>query len=118
MTDSLAELRNYIQGQWSNAEAAIAKSKPPFKYRASKAERQSTFTKGASCAYEDILHHIANLKIAETGHTERVERLVEALRGIQHACESHSGASKFDIGNVAERAIALFDQPVAPKEVK
>ena len=47
-----------------------------------------------------------------------VERLVEALRGIQHACESHSGASKFDIGNVAERAIALFAQPVAPKETK
>jgi len=68
--EGIASVREYAKQQWAEAEAAIVKVKAPFKYRASKEERQATYTKGASCAYEDILHHIAELERTAKGDGE------------------------------------------------
>lgn len=70
----LRELRDYVVSQFRDAEAAIAKDAASEKFkpsRASKRVRQILYTKGASCAYDDVLRRI-NVAIAVLDPGERL----------------------------------------------
>lgn len=54
----------------------------------------------------------------EKGRREAAKGLREALEGVKAMCDSHSGAQKYDICQLADDAIIAFDAqfPPAAKE--